>query len=241
MQWSKFWCSLLLTCRDWNISSSYCRVRKTDSSLYTWSRREYLIIYCWYQHEKNDGSILCSYSKHSCCTLTIYDVRGLTPVDYPSWENFSGWFVQQTANPFFVSSVLIQRWGKFHGGVITNVHNQQWCAEEDSHDTIHDQHQQQFKIDVWASIEGDHLKGSHVLPQYLDMLCLQGFPFKWSFTTAVTCALAVRAKFMKDGTLAYFNWPVRDVLNNTYQDKCVSRTRPVTWPTRSPNLNPTCF
>ena len=108
MQWSKFWCSLLLTCRDWNISSSYCRVRKTDSNLYTWSGREYLIIYCWYQHEKNDGSILCSYSKHSCCTLTIYDVRGLTPVDYPSWENFSGWFVQQTANPFFVSSVLVK-------------------------------------------------------------------------------------------------------------------------------------
>ena len=33
---------------------------------------------------------------------------------------------------------------------------------------------------------------------------------------------------MKDGPLAFFNRPVRDVLNNTYQDKWVGRTGAVT-------------
>jgi hypothetical protein len=115
------------------------------------------------------------------------------PADYPPWENFSPWFVHQITNPFFVSSVLFTDEANFILCCFTNFHNKHQCAEEDPYGTIHARHYQQFRIDVLASTVGDHLEYPHVLPQLLNMLCLQEFPLKCSFMAALTYAFAIRS------------------------------------------------
>jgi hypothetical protein len=46
---------------------------------------------------------------------------------------------------------------------------------------------------------------------------------------------------MYDGAAAYFSLAIRDVLNNNYKDRGISRRGPIAWPPRSPDLNPLNF
>ena len=112
------WCSLSFTCPDWNISASYCRLRKTHSRLYTWSGREYLITCCWYQQETTDRSIsvghMTAWRVLHAQLLYPYHLRHvhvLTPVDYPPRENSSWCLVHQTVKPFLFHQCSSQtRW-----------------------------------------------------------------------------------------------------------------------------------
>jgi hypothetical protein len=47
--------------------------------------------------------------------------------------------------------------------------------------------------------------------------------------------------YMHDGAPAHFSRDVRDVLNNTYDDRRIGREGPTAWPPRSPDLNPLEF
>jgi hypothetical protein len=47
--------------------------------------------------------------------------------------------------------------------------------------------------------------------------------------------------YMHDGTPAHFSRSVRDVLSNTYHDRCIGTEGPAAWPPRSPDFNPLNF
>jgi hypothetical protein len=47
--------------------------------------------------------------------------------------------------------------------------------------------------------------------------------------------------YMRDGAPAHFSRDVRDVLNNTYNDRWTDSEGPTARPTRSPDLNPLDF
>jgi hypothetical protein len=91
--------------------------------------------------------------------------QGLVADDLPAQENFCQCFVPQSAEHFFVSSVLFADEARFGIDSIINIHNQhQWAEEnhQNHHGVIHCRHQQQFSINVWAGIVGECLVGPHV-------------------------------------------------------------------------------
>jgi hypothetical protein len=79
-------------------------------------------------------------------------------------EIFCQCFVPQSAEHFFLSSVLFTDEVRFGTGGIINIHNQHQWAEENHHGVIHSRHQQQFSINVCAGIVGERLD---VLPHWL--------------------------------------------------------------------------
>lgn len=97
----------------------------------------------------------------------IQRVQGLSPADYPPRDNFCRWFVGQTANPLFVSSVLFTDEATFGRDGITNFHNVHVWADRNPNAVCQARHQQQFGLNVWAGIVGDCLVGLHVLPARL--------------------------------------------------------------------------
>jgi hypothetical protein len=84
-----------------------------------------------------------------------------------SSREFCRCFVQQSAEHFFVSSVLFTDKARFRTDSTINNDNQNHWAEENPHAVIHSRHQQQFNINVWAGTVGDCLAGSRVLPHRL--------------------------------------------------------------------------
>lgn len=139
-------------------------------------------------------------------------VQSLVPDDYPPRENF---FVQQTANPWFVSSVLFTDEATFSRSII-NFHNQHLWADENPQGIIQARHQQQFKINVWAGIVGDCLISPYDLPQHLIGNIYRDFIVNILPVLLDNVPLAIRATmwFMHDGAPAHFSRIVRDVLNN---------------------------
>jgi hypothetical protein len=87
------------------------------------------------------------------------------------------------------------------------------------------------------------LVGPHVLPhqltgnRYRDILSHD----LAKLLEDVPLAVKARVWYTHDGAPAHFSRAVRDVLNNTYQDRWIGRGGHTAWPPRSPDLNPLNF
>jgi hypothetical protein len=77
---------------------------------------------------------------------------GLTSAVKPKRENFCEWFVQQTANPFFVSIVLVTDQATFSTAGITNSQSQYQWSQKNPQGAIHARYQENFRIIVWVGI-----------------------------------------------------------------------------------------
>lgn len=92
------------------------------------------------------------------CLYYLQCVQGLLPSDHSPRENFCQWFIAQTAEPLFVSSVLFTNEATFRKrDEITNLQNQHLWANQNPHGTIQARDRHQFTINVWAGIVGDCL------------------------------------------------------------------------------------
>jgi hypothetical protein len=129
---------------------------------------------------------------------------------------------------------------RFDRDGITNF-NQHQCARGNPYGTIHDRHQLQVRISVWAGIVGDCLVGSHILPQCLTGNVDRDFLLNGLPQVLELVPLAVRAWYMRDGAPARFSRPVQDMLDNAYHDKWIGRAILVAWSARWPNLSPLDF
>jgi hypothetical protein len=92
---------------------------------------------------------------------------------------------------------------------------------------------------MWAGIVGDFLVGLHVLPlrlkdqHYRDFL-LHDLP---NLLEDVPLAIRARMWYVCDGVPTYFSRAVRDVLNNTYNERRLGRGGPTARSPRSSDLN----
>jgi len=111
----------------------------------------------------------------------LQSVHGLVSSDNPPRANFCQWFVQQTTIPFFVSSVRFTDEVTYSRDGITNFHNQHQRAGENPCGTIHDRHQLQVRISVWLFGRFTYFA------RMCYRECWQGFPLKWSSTSAGKC------------------------------------------------------
>ncbi|GFW13183.1 uncharacterized protein TNCV_4120841 [Trichonephila clavipes] len=66
----------------------------------------------------------------------------------------------------------------------------------------------------------------HILPELLQIVPATAYQDVW---------------FLHDGAPAHFSIAVRNLLHATYSGGCIGLGEPVTWPPRSPNLNPLDF
>jgi hypothetical protein len=159
-----------------------------------------------YQHQTIasvfSGTIRCAHEQLPC-PYYLQSVQCLL-ITHHGWIFFR-WFVQQTTNPFFVSSVLFTDEVTYGRDSITNFHNQH---QQNPCGAIHDRHQLRLRISVWAGIVGDCLVGSHILPQCLTGNVDRDFLLNGLPQVLELVPLAVRAWFMHDGAPARFSWPV---------------------------------
>lgn len=170
----------------------------------------------------------------------IHRVQALLPRDFPPRMDFSHWYINETTeNPQFPSQIMFTDEANFSRNAIRNLHNNHVWAEENPHVISETNTQQQFSVNVWAGIIGDHLIGPFYLPgrlngqSYLHFL-QEELPV---LLEDVPIGLRNQMWYMHDGAPAHFSAAVREYLNNVYPDRWVGRGGPQPWPARSPDLN----
>jgi len=121
-----------------------------------------------------------------------------------------------------------------------NFHNQHKWAVDNPHAVEELRHEQQFSLNVWCFIVGDHLVGPYFLPQRLTGESYLEFR-KTDFPTLledVPLYIRMGMYFMHDGAPPHFSRAARDYLDLTFQDRWIGRGGPILWSPRSPDLNP---
>jgi hypothetical protein len=111
------------------------------------------------QHETNSSRVKCC--ADDCLESTAWadavpipfpGSPGLKPADCPAWETSCQWFVQHSAEPPFLLSVLFSNEAGIGRHDIINVHNHHQWTEDNHYGILHSVHQQQFIINVAGAI-----------------------------------------------------------------------------------------
>lgn len=125
---------------------------------------------------------------------------------------------------------------------VTNFHNEHVYAYENPHAIRVKHFQHEFKINVWAGIIGNCIVGPVILPQRLTgEIYLQHLQNTLpDLLDDLPLELRRNMWFMHDGAPPHYTLNVRNYLNQQYPNKWIGRGNdaPVTWPPRSPDLNP---
>lgn len=174
----------------------------------------------------------------------IQRVQALLPRDFPNRLAFSHWILEMIGqDPEFLEQVLFTDEANFSRDAITNYHNNHIWAEENPHAIVEGRHQEQFSLNVWVGIIGDHLIGPHFLPPRLNGDTYSHFLQEELPVLLDDIPLGVRRAmwFMHDGAPAHFSLRARQYLDETYENRWIGRGGPQLWPARSPDLNPLDF
>lgn len=174
----------------------------------------------------------------------IQRVQALEERDFPLRREFCNWLEEQrVAVENFEKRILFTDEAGFTRNGIFNFHNNHVWADENPHATVQRAHQQQFSLNVWAGIIDRHLIGPVFLPQRLNGEIYRNFLQHELPPLLENLPLLLRAQmwFMHDGAPPHFSIIARDHLNNAYQNRWIGRGGPVSWPPRSPDLNPLDF
>ena len=84
----------------------------------------------------------------------------------PRRVQFARWFLhKEVEQPCFPSKVLFTDEASFTQEGIVNVRNLHLWSAVNPHVTRQCKHQVRFYVNVWASIPGDHLIVSYILPK----------------------------------------------------------------------------
>lgn len=170
----------------------------------------------------------------------IQRVQALLPRDFPPRLAFCRWMQDQIAqNPEFGAEVMFTDEASFSKDGIINFHNNHIWAEENPHEIAEGRHQQQFSVNVWAAIVGNHLIGPHFLPNRLNGADYRQFLEEVlpELLEDVPIQLRQNMYFMHDGAPAHFSLVARHYLDEEYPDRWIGRGGPHPWPPRSPDLN----
>lgn len=171
-------------------------------------------------------------------------VQSLLPGDAAPRLQFCQWLLERHNDDLrFVSRVLWSDEAIFtRDGVFNRKNNHIW-AVENPHVLRSRAHQQRFQLNVWAGIIGGHLLGPHFLPPRLNANNFLEFLQEDFFNLVENIPLNLRQNMwlQLDGAPAHFAQPVRNWLNETFPGRWIGRGAAVSWPPRSPDLNPLDF
>lgn len=167
-------------------------------------------------------------------------VQCLRPEDYPRRVEFCEWLLQRhRQDQEFISKILFTDEATFTRRGIANYHNYHIWADENPHQTRNARFQEEFSINVWLGICGDHLIGPHLLPSRLSGVSFLSFLENDLPGLLEDLPLALRQTmwFLLDGAPPHFAVAVRNWLNEHYRARWIGRNGAVDWSPRSPDLN----
>jgi hypothetical protein len=171
-------------------------------------------------------------------------VQGLAEADFPPRRALCVRLRRASADtPGFLASVLFTDEAGFTRDGVFNYHNTHIWDHINPHGIRLAKHQQQFRLNVWAGVVGDHLLGPVFLPPRLnaanyDHFLQHDLP---ELLDDIPLAVVARIHYMHDGAPAHFSLRARRYLDERFPGRWIGRAGPIPWPARSPDLNPLDF
>ena len=126
---------------------------------------------------------------------------------------------------------------------VLNFHNYHTWAEFNPHAIRQNNFQHRFSLNLWAGIVNNALIGPFELPRRLNGDSYLQFLQKTlpELLEDIPCAVRCNMWLMHDGCPAHFSRAVRDHLDVAFPNRWIGRGGFVSWPPRSPDLNPLDF
>jgi hypothetical protein len=174
----------------------------------------------------------------------IRKVQDLLPADYQRRIQFCEDMLRRNReNPEFFDRILWTDESSFTRSGIFNMHNyHSWSVDNPKLIRRHN-FQHQFSINLWSGVLDRQLIGPFELPPrvtgeiFLNFL-QNDFP---DLMADVNLLVRRHMYFQCDGAPCHYSRIVRNHLDEHFPNKWIGRGGPITWPPRSPDLNPIDF
>jgi len=157
---------------------------------------------------------------------------------------FCRWLIfENNRDNTFCSRILFSDESLFTREGLFNAHNMHYWAEENPFVIRERSFQVRWNLNIWAGIIGNELIGPCVLPNrirgnnYADFL-RDNLP---DLLEDVPLNIRQTMWFQHDGAPPHNSRRVRHYLDTRFPNSWIGRGGPVTWPARSPDLNPLDF
>lgn len=174
----------------------------------------------------------------------VQRVQALLPSDYQQRITFCRRMLRKMErNPNFFNKILWTDESSCRKDGYMNLHNLHHWAVQNPHATRVDRSQTQFKINLWTGIINGQIIGPHVLPATLNGENYLEFLQNDLSELLGEVPLATRQGmwYQNDGCPAHYARNVRQYLNEQFPRRWIGRLGPISWPPRSPDLNPVDF
>lgn len=174
----------------------------------------------------------------------IQRVQGLLPTDYPLRVTFCQTMLnRQREDPDFFNKILWTDESRFERLGVFNIHNYHSYARENPHSVRASNFQHRFSVNMWSGVLNGELIGPFELPSRVDGDTYKSFlendlPL---LLQDVNLELRRTMIFQNDGAPCHYATRVRNYLNEVYPNRWIGRSGPISWPPRSPDLNPIDF
>lgn len=190
------------------------------------------------------SSVLRIFHSENLYPYHFTPVQNLRPIDRSTRLQFANFFQrQQQIDPLFVVKILFTDEATFTRRGVFNFRNKHLWESENPHAVAERHFQEEFKINVWCGILGDHILGPYELPSNLNSDAYLNFLQNGltNLLDDVPLNLRLNMYFMQDGAPAHFAVQVREHLNAYFPHRWIGRGSEFAWPPRSPDLNPMDF
>lgn len=172
------------------------------------------------------------------------NVQALHAGDAPQRLEFCRWLLQQQAqNDRFISLVMWSDEACFTRDGINNNHNEHVWALQNPHAIRSRRFQQRFSVNVWGGIFNNNLLPVHVLNDRLNADLYRHFLEHdlLEFIDDVQLNIIQNMWYQHDGAPPHRGRQVAAWLNEHFPNKWIGQGGPISWPPRSPDLNPLDF
>lgn len=171
--------------------------------------------------------------------------QNLVDGDLKKREEFANWFLTKCEDdPNFWRNILWTDEANFSRNGQVNLHNAHYWSEENPHWVLRAKHQYKWSFNVWVGLYDGNVVGPFFYDGSLNGLryvreILGGLVDE--FQVALPLSACARVWFQHDGAPPHSSSAACRWLDGRFPEQWIGRGGPVTWPARSPDLNPLDF
>lgn len=171
----------------------------------------------------------------------VQRVQALLPADYQRRINFCREMLRRCRQDRnFFNSILWSDESCFKRMGVFNIHNLHHWSVVNPRIVREDRFQHQFGVNLWAGILDGRMIGPFELPPRLNGAGYLQFLRRdlGNLLADVPQEVRERMWLQHDGAPAHYSRQVTEFLNVTYPNRWIGRGGIISWPPRSPDLNP---